>query len=373
MDQILATIGDTIGDFFDSPVVQLGIRLIVRLPGRPLAGRVAYWAFRDMQQRSDNPILPYLAAAGIILFTPIFFILAVLGLQDHPAAREDRRGLGAEPGRGGAPRRGRVDPALPDLRAAGRRRMDHLPDLPDAAEPRLPELQPARRPRLVAVRVVRQGLRAPRAVAGHARAAPRRPRRDQPHRRPAGPFSRSVRPRPSRPGNRALRRPGPAAGALIPPDGESAPASATAPPDSPPAPAGSGGPLGTGTFTIEGRTAPALFVLGWLATLVGGGVLFVSLQTGAGAAKFVLFVVGHGAALAGAGLRSRLAGDRTASPRRPAVLGPVADPRVPRLHPDRRPPADPPRRSAPAGRRRHRRAAGRRSSRCSCRPPSTSG
>ncbi len=30
-----------------------------------------------MQQRSDNAILPYLAAAGIILFTPIFFILAV--------------------------------------------------------------------------------------------------------------------------------------------------------------------------------------------------------------------------------------------------------------------------------------------------------
>ena len=30
-----------------------------------------------MQQRSDNAILPYLAAAGIILFTPFFFIFAV--------------------------------------------------------------------------------------------------------------------------------------------------------------------------------------------------------------------------------------------------------------------------------------------------------
>ena len=37
----------------------------------------AYWAFRDMQQRSGNVILPYLAAAGIIVFTPIFFIRAV--------------------------------------------------------------------------------------------------------------------------------------------------------------------------------------------------------------------------------------------------------------------------------------------------------
>ena len=30
--------------------------------------------------------------------------------------------------------------------------------------------------------------------------------------------------------------------------------------------------LGTGTFTIEGRSAPALFVVGWLATLVGLGL-----------------------------------------------------------------------------------------------------
>jgi membrane protease YdiL (CAAX protease family) len=79
---------------------------------------------------------------------------------------------------------------------------------------------------------------------------------------------------------------------LIPPDGEPAPASAAAPPDSSQPPVGPGGPIGSGTFTIEGRAAPALFVLGWLATLGGGGVLFVSLQTGPGAAKLVLFVVG---------------------------------------------------------------------------------
>jgi RNA polymerase subunit RPABC4/transcription elongation factor Spt4 len=30
-----------------------------------------------MQQRSDNAILPYLASAGIILFTPVFFVLGV--------------------------------------------------------------------------------------------------------------------------------------------------------------------------------------------------------------------------------------------------------------------------------------------------------
>ena len=73
MDTILAQIGDTIGGIVDSPIVQFGLRMIgVYLVILWLA--TAYWAFRDMQQRSDNAILPYLAAATIILFTPVFFI-----------------------------------------------------------------------------------------------------------------------------------------------------------------------------------------------------------------------------------------------------------------------------------------------------------
>ena len=76
MDQIFQTIGDSLGGFFSSAPVQLGLRLIgLYLIILWLAS--AYWAFRDMQQRSDNAILPYVAAAGIILFTPIFFVLAV--------------------------------------------------------------------------------------------------------------------------------------------------------------------------------------------------------------------------------------------------------------------------------------------------------
>src|SRR6476660_10232252 len=76
MDQIFGQIGDTVGGFFNSAPVQFGLRAIgLYLVIIWLA--CAYWAFRDMQQRSDNPILPYVAAAGIILFTPIFFILAV--------------------------------------------------------------------------------------------------------------------------------------------------------------------------------------------------------------------------------------------------------------------------------------------------------
>jgi RNA polymerase subunit RPABC4/transcription elongation factor Spt4 len=75
MDQILKPIGDALGSFFESDIVQFGLRAIgIYLVILWLA--TAYWAFRDMQQRSDNAILPYLAAAFIILFTPIFFVFA---------------------------------------------------------------------------------------------------------------------------------------------------------------------------------------------------------------------------------------------------------------------------------------------------------
>ncbi len=76
MDKILADIGDTIGDIIGSPAVQFGVRAIF-IYVVILWVATAYWAFRDMQQRSDNAILPYLVAAGIILFTPFLFIFAV--------------------------------------------------------------------------------------------------------------------------------------------------------------------------------------------------------------------------------------------------------------------------------------------------------
>src|SRR5487761_2592211 len=73
----LSGIGDSIASFFGSPLVQLGFKaigiyiVIVRLAA-------AFWAFRDMQLRSANPIVPYLAAAFIIGFTPVLFVFAVL-------------------------------------------------------------------------------------------------------------------------------------------------------------------------------------------------------------------------------------------------------------------------------------------------------
>src|SRR6266566_7348557 len=76
MDQILQTIGGAFSAIFDSPVVQLGLKAIaVYFVVLWLAA--SYWAFRDMQLRTENPIAPYLAASFIIVFTPIFFPLAV--------------------------------------------------------------------------------------------------------------------------------------------------------------------------------------------------------------------------------------------------------------------------------------------------------
>jgi RNA polymerase subunit RPABC4/transcription elongation factor Spt4 len=76
MDQIIGEIGKAIGGFFGSAPVQFALQAIaVYLIILWLAG--AYWAFRDMQQRTENPILPYVAASFIIVFTPIFFPLAI--------------------------------------------------------------------------------------------------------------------------------------------------------------------------------------------------------------------------------------------------------------------------------------------------------
>ncbi|HSW42182.1 MAG TPA: zinc ribbon domain-containing protein [Patescibacteria group bacterium] len=73
----LAGIGDAIDAFFENPLVQLGLQAIgVYIVIVWLAS--AYWAFRDMQGRTANPVVPYLAAALVVAFTPVFFIFGVL-------------------------------------------------------------------------------------------------------------------------------------------------------------------------------------------------------------------------------------------------------------------------------------------------------
>ena len=73
----LSGIGDSIASFFATPIVQFGLKAIgVYIVIVWLAA--AFWAFRDMQLRTANPILPYLAAAFIVGFTPVLFVFAIL-------------------------------------------------------------------------------------------------------------------------------------------------------------------------------------------------------------------------------------------------------------------------------------------------------
>jgi len=77
IDQLLQTLGSEISKFLDSPVVKLaleGIAFYIVL----LWAATAYWAYRDLQTRTTNPVAPYLAAALIIIFTPIFFLFGVI-------------------------------------------------------------------------------------------------------------------------------------------------------------------------------------------------------------------------------------------------------------------------------------------------------
>ena len=52
------------------------------------------------------------------------------------------------------------------------------------------------------------------------------------------------------------------------------------------------GPIGASIFTIEGRSAPALFVVGWLASLLGLGLVAVGVLSGRGSAMLGVLVVG---------------------------------------------------------------------------------
>jgi RNA polymerase subunit RPABC4/transcription elongation factor Spt4 len=77
MPKELQPIFDGIGSIFDSPVVQFSLRAIA-IYFIVLWLAAAYWAFRDLQARTDNPIAPYLAAAFLIVATPLLFPFAII-------------------------------------------------------------------------------------------------------------------------------------------------------------------------------------------------------------------------------------------------------------------------------------------------------
>jgi RNA polymerase subunit RPABC4/transcription elongation factor Spt4 len=77
MPQGLPDPGKIWSDFIHNPIVELLGQLIVIYVVLLWLG-TAYWAFRDMQARTENPILPYFAAALIVFFTPLLFVFAVI-------------------------------------------------------------------------------------------------------------------------------------------------------------------------------------------------------------------------------------------------------------------------------------------------------
>src|ERR687895_1528778 len=77
LDQLLQTLGQEIGRFLDTPIVRTTLQLIA-IYVVLLWAATAYWAYRDLQTRTTNPVAPYLAAALIIIFTPLFFLFGVI-------------------------------------------------------------------------------------------------------------------------------------------------------------------------------------------------------------------------------------------------------------------------------------------------------
>src|SRR5688572_873184 len=70
-------INDTIDSIISNPFVQLSLQAIAFYIVLVWL-LTAFWAFRDMQHRTTNPVAPYLAAGIIIAFTPFLFLFAVL-------------------------------------------------------------------------------------------------------------------------------------------------------------------------------------------------------------------------------------------------------------------------------------------------------
>lgn len=70
-------LGGVFDSFFSSPIMQFVLHSIVLYLFLVWLA-AAYWAFRDMHDRTENPVLPYVAAALILVTTPFLFVLGVI-------------------------------------------------------------------------------------------------------------------------------------------------------------------------------------------------------------------------------------------------------------------------------------------------------
>jgi hypothetical protein len=99
MEQIISAIEGAVNAFLSNPLVMLaGRAVVIYVVLLWLAS--AYWAYRDLQSRTPNPIAPYLAAVIIIFFTPILFpfglVLYKLVRPGETVAEANERALAQE-------------------------------------------------------------------------------------------------------------------------------------------------------------------------------------------------------------------------------------------------------------------------------------
>ena len=92
MTELAGILGEALAGILSHPLIGLVVQgLLVAAVVGWLAS--AWWTWRDLHRRTHDPVAPYVAAAGVILATPVFFPLALLVYRlvrpQDPAALED--------------------------------------------------------------------------------------------------------------------------------------------------------------------------------------------------------------------------------------------------------------------------------------------
>jgi hypothetical protein len=77
MDRLFEQFGGAVAAFLDHPVVRLATFLAAAYVVL-LWMATAWWVFQDMRRRHRDPAVPFLAAAGLVLASPIGFPLALV-------------------------------------------------------------------------------------------------------------------------------------------------------------------------------------------------------------------------------------------------------------------------------------------------------